>query len=178
MIEKAVRLEKFDKLAYAGLVSWVDSKEMLMQFGGPGFNFPLTDEQLEQSLADPNRYAFKVVDNATNAIIGHAQVYSTEDSAILGRILIGEKANRGRGLGEQIVELLLELAFSGFGKTRVQLNVFDWNAGAIKCYEKVGFVVDPSKKLERKINGETWIALNMVIDRQTWEERKNSTKRW
>jgi hypothetical protein len=40
-----VRLEKFNKCAYADLISWIDSKEMLMQFAGPSFDFPLTNEQ-------------------------------------------------------------------------------------------------------------------------------------
>jgi hypothetical protein len=36
-----IRLKKFDRSAYATLISWIDTEEMLMQFGGPNFSFPL-----------------------------------------------------------------------------------------------------------------------------------------
>lgn len=163
-----IRLEKFGRDSYADLISWVDSEETLMQFAGPAFNFPLTPEQLDISLSDKNRIAFKIVSNETNLSIGHSEIYLSEDSAKIGRILIGEVAQRGKGLGQQIVNLLLDYTFSKLGKAIVELNVFDWNIGAIKCYEKVGFTINPNKKLERKIKGNVWIAINMTIDKQNW----------
>ncbi len=44
------------------------------------------------------------------------------------------------------------------------ISVFDWNTSAIKCYEKVGFIINPNKKLVRIIKNEVWIAINMTID--------------
>jgi len=69
-----IRLEKFDKDSYADLISWINSEEELMQFAGPSFNFPLTNEQLETSLSDTNRFAFKIVNNKTNTSIGHSEI--------------------------------------------------------------------------------------------------------
>jgi len=93
----------------------------------------------------------------------------TEHSAYLGKILIGIKEQRGKGLGQQIVHLLLDVAFSTLGQPKVELNVFDWNIEAIKCYEKVGFVINPGKKNERQIKNETWTAINMVLDKSKWQ---------
>ena len=163
-----IRLEKFSKDNYDNLITWVDSAEMLMQFGGPLFTFPLSAEQLDISLRDTNRISFSVVNTATHLSIGHCEIYLSPDSAKIGRILIGEKEQRGKGLGQQIVSLLLEYTFSTLQQTKVELNVFDWNTSAIKCYEKVGFTINPGKRLERKIKDETWIAINMVIDREKW----------
>lgn len=171
-----IRLERFHKDSYAALVSWVDSEETLMQFAGPAFHFPLTDEQLDKSLSDKNRFAFRAVDDKTNVPVGHGEIYLTEHSAHLGRVLIGKKEQRGKGLGQQIVNLLLDFTFSNLERTKLELNVFDFNIGAIKCYEKVGFVINPDKKLERKINGETWIALNMIIDKASWQEFQTNKK--
>lgn len=161
-------LEKFDHTGYDTLISWVDSAEALMQFAGPAFTFPLTREQLDKSLSDPNRLAFRVVDRNSEKIIGHAEIYLTNESVYLGRIIIGDPQTRGKGLGGQIVSSLLDYAFDVFERNEVQLNVFDWNLGAIKCYEKVGFCINPNTKAERIINGQTWIALNMTIDKQKW----------
>ncbi|MBL0135947.1 MAG: GNAT family N-acetyltransferase [Chitinophagaceae bacterium] len=164
-----LRLETFDKDSYEELISWIGSEEELMQFAGPAFTFPLTKEQLETSVNDKNRFSFKVVNSITNVTIGHAEIYLTDHSAYLGRIIIGDKEQRGKGLGQQIVNLLLDFVFSTFDKTKVELNVFDWNVGAIKCYEKVGFVINPNKKIERQIKNEIWTAINMTIDKSRWQ---------
>lgn len=157
-----LQLEKFTPADYVQLIRWVDSAEALMQFAGPGFTFPLTREQLDHSQGDSNRIAFKVTDAATGVMIGHAELYQAGQSVYLSRILIGEKELRGRGMGKQIVSLLLDYAFTILGKTTAQLNVFDWNIAAVRCYESAGFVINPGKQLERNVNGQTWIALNMV----------------
>ncbi len=164
-----IRLEKFDRDNYADLISWVDSEETLMQFAGPAFKFPLTPEQLDISLNDKNRIAFRIVSNKTNLSIGHSEIYLSGNSAKIGRIIIGDKKQRGKGLGKQIVNLLLDYIFSRLKIVQVELNVFDWNTSAIKCYEKVGFTINPDKKLERRIKNETWTAINMTIDRGKWE---------
>jgi RimJ/RimL family protein N-acetyltransferase len=170
MIANTIRLEKFGKENYADLISWIDNEEDLMQFGGPLFRFPLTPEQLDDSLNDPNRIAFRLVSNETNASIGHAEIYLSEQSAKICRILIGDKNQRGKGLCSQIIRLLLDHTFYKLENPLVELNVFDWNTGAIKCYEKAGFTINPDKVLERKINGNIWKALNMTIDKQKYEQ--------
>ena len=131
--------------------------------------FPLTPEQLDVSLADKNRIAFRVVDDCTTLSIGYSEIYLSDNSAKVGRIIIGDKEKRGKGLGQQIVNLLLDFTFSNLNRTVVELNVFDWNIAAIKCYEKIGFIVNPDKKSERKIKNETWTAINMTIDKSRHE---------
>jgi RimJ/RimL family protein N-acetyltransferase len=168
-----IQLQQFEKGGYATLISWVDNPEMLMQFAGPALVFPLTEEQLDQSLSDTNRFAFTIADTATGAPVGYAEINLTDKTACLGRILIGDKSMRGKGLGTQVVQLLLAYAFSRFDKTVAELNVFNWNTAAIKCYEKAGFTINPGKKLERKINGETWTAINMVINKEKWARQDN-----
>ena len=65
-----IRLEKFNRVDYPTLISWVDSPETLMQIAGPTLHFPLTQDQLDQSLRDPNRYPFKVVEVPSQKYIG------------------------------------------------------------------------------------------------------------
>ena len=171
-----IRLEKFGRENYANLIAWVESEEALMQFAGPLFKYPLTPEQLDVSLSDKNRFAFRVVDDETNLVIGHSEIYLSENSAKIGRILIGSREHRGKGLGGQIVDLLLEYAFANFNVQLVDLNVFDWNTAAIKCYQKAGFTINPGKKLERKVKDKTWIAINMTIDKMRYGQLKQLPK--
>lgn len=167
-------LEKFDKDDYERLINWVDSEEALMQFAGPGLSFPLTKDQIEKSVDNPNRYVFKVVDTDTKTVIGHAEIYVKEGFASLGKILIGDHRMRGRGTGKQIVDNLLSYVFLILKQPGAELNVFDWNIAAIKCYTKSGFTINPDKKLERTVNGKTWIALNMTLSKEEWQQRKQT----
>jgi len=158
-----IKLEKFEKRDYAQLISWIKDEEELMQFGGPNFTFPLTAEQLDQSQEDRQRHSFKVVDVETSRTIGHCEVYLLEETAKLARIIIGDDYQRGKGVGKEIVKALIEFTVNVLQKRKIELNVFDWNVGAIKCYERVGFRINPDKKLERKVNGKTWIAVDMML---------------
>ena len=166
-------IEEFTEKDFKNLITWIDSKEELMQFAGPQLKFPLTNEQLQETLTNKNVFAFKIVENSKNSPIGHAEIFIKDNSFALARILIGDKKMRGKGLGKIIVDKLLEFGFNNFDKNTAELNVFDWNVSAIKCYEKVGFEVNPNLKFERKINDETWIAINMRIDKNKWQEIKN-----
>jgi RimJ/RimL family protein N-acetyltransferase len=168
-----IRFNQFRKAHYSRLISWVDSAETLMQFAGPRYEYPLTEEQLDKSLNDSNRIAFYISESETGLCIGHAEILLTRNSARLGSILIGDKLLRGKGFGQAIVLKLLEYCFNQLDQTQTELNVFDWNIIAIKCYEKAGFTINPEKTSEREVNGKKWIALNMVIDKETW--LKNNT---
>ena len=169
-----IRLEPFAKTDFNKLISWIDSEEDLVQFAGPIFKFPLSEKQLEKYLEDKNRFAFKVIDTESEQIIGHCEIYLTEQSAKLCRILIGDKSFRGKGLGLQIVIILLEKSFTNFDKPFVELNVFDWNVGAIKCYEKAGFEINKNKTSTINVKGKIWNSINMTIDIATWNKLKSN----
>ncbi|WP_313002393.1 GNAT family N-acetyltransferase [Chryseobacterium gleum] len=150
------------------LISKIKDKRMLLQFAGPAYRFPLTSEQLEKDLSDENRTLFKITDQS-GQIIGHAQIFLKEKTFLLGRILIWDENNRGKGYGKKVMYELLRYGFSHFDRETAELNVYDWNTGAIECYRKVGFTFDPDVKNEAKIDHETWISLNMKIHKNTFE---------
>jgi RimJ/RimL family protein N-acetyltransferase len=158
-----IKLEPFTKNDFSRLVSWVKNEEELIQFAGPFFTFPLTEDQLEKYLEDKNRFAYKVIEIISNQTIGHCEIYLTEVSAKLCRILIGEKSFRGKGFGSEVVTLLVEKCFNEFSYSHAELNVYDWNTSAIKCYEKAGFVVNPKKSKTIEVNNKIWTSINMFI---------------
>lgn len=166
-----IQLKKFTSEDYHILLSWIDNAETLMQFSGPVYTFPLDHTQLDRSLNDPNRFAFKVIEQNSSQMIGYAEIYLKENIANLGRIIIGNKTFRGKGIGQEIVQQLLKYAFIDLDQQKVELNVYDWNIAAIKCYEKVGFVINPDKISESRINDIIWISLNMIIDKNKWQEK-------
>lgn len=167
-----IQLEKFDKTYYSELINSIKNAKDLMQFGGPEFSFPLTEKQIDKTLSDQNRVAFRVANSSDGNTIGHCEIYFNDNSAKLGRILIMDENQRGKGIGEQMVILLLEFILKNRKERNIELNVFDFNIGAIKCYEKVGFTINPDKKLIREVDGETWTAFNMVLNLEDWKIRK------
>ncbi|GAB4560777.1 MAG: GNAT family protein [Anaerolineae bacterium] len=54
-------------------------------------------------------------------------------------IAIGEKAYWNQGYGTDATQTMLKFAFHELSLHRVELEVYDFNARAIRCYEKVGF---------------------------------------
>ncbi|MGE6352643.1 GNAT family N-acetyltransferase [Flavobacterium sp. NPDC079362] len=163
-----IRLEKFDTKDYSQLINSIKDARELMQFAGPEFTFPLTEEQIERSLSDKNRIAFRVVNVSNDSTIGHCQICFKDKFANLGRILIMDELLRGKGIGKQILTLLLEFILENSKQRNVELNVFDFNTSAIKCYEKIGFVINRDKKFVREMDSETWTALNMQLDLDNW----------
>lgn len=166
-----IYLEKFEKKDYSELINSVKSAKDLMQFGGPEFSFPLTEEQIDKTLSNKNRIAFRVANISNDNTIGHCEIYFYDGFAKLGRILIMDQNQRGKGIGEQMVTLLLQYIFENRKERNIELNVFDFNIGAQKCYEKVGFTLNPDKKYLREVDGETWTALNMVLDLEEWKNK-------
>jgi RimJ/RimL family protein N-acetyltransferase len=65
---------------------------------------------------------------------------------------------------------LLRYAFEKLDADVVELNVFDWNVAGIRCYEVVGFVLNPDKKQTLEVNGKIWQALNMTIEKNRWSK--------
>uniref|UniRef100_UPI00406C412C GNAT family N-acetyltransferase n=1 Tax=Paenibacillus sp. FSL H8-0168 TaxID=2921378 RepID=UPI00406C412C len=55
------------------------------------------------------------------------------------RIAINEQGNQGKGYGTEALVLMLGYGFGICNLHRIELNVFDFNERAIRCYEKVGF---------------------------------------
>ncbi|SKB66172.1 Protein N-acetyltransferase, RimJ/RimL family [Soonwooa buanensis] len=156
-----ILLKTFSEDDFELLNNWITTNEDLMQFAGSALVFPLTKKQFFEDLKHENRYAFSVFKN--EKLIGHAQILEKENSFLLGRILIGEKQNRGQGYGEIIVEKLLDFGFKKFKNKTAELNVFDWNISAIKCYEKIGFRINHDLKKEVQINNKIWTSVNMTM---------------
>ncbi|MFT3902849.1 MAG: GNAT family protein [Niabella sp.] len=172
MDNHSIKLETFSEADFDTLISWVKDEKELIQFAGPIFNFPLTKEQLHYYLADPKRHVFKVIHNKTNTVIGHCEVYKGNGQTCrLCRILIGNKIFRGKGYGTLLVKLLTEWSFEKLNVNSVDLNVYDFNTSAIKCYENAGFKRTGINEVTTQVNHETWYSYSMTISREDFYKR-------
>lgn len=150
------------------LNGWIKNKEELFQFAGPLFNYPLTNDQLLNYINCDDKKPFKVVLIETKETIGHCELNYENGNHRLSRILIGKEEHRSKKLGELIVRKMANLLFLDQKVNCIDLNVFDWNVRAIKCYEKVGFKINPEKTDHLMVYGVSWTRLNMQLNRKDY----------
>jgi RimJ/RimL family protein N-acetyltransferase len=178
-------LRPFERSDFARLIGWVDSPAFLLQWAGPLFTYPLDTAQLDRYLADaqqhpPTRMIFTAVDDATGAAVGHielAKIDPRNRSASLSRVLIGDAARRGKGTGVEMVRRALEIGFDRLGLHRIDLVVFDFNAGAIACYERAGFAVEGRLREARRFGEEFWTLIRMSILEHDWRAGRKGEAR-
>ncbi len=171
-----IELQPFTRADYARLIAWSGSAEFLTQWSGSIFDYPLDQAQLENytrpaELAEPTRLIYKVVEQATGAVIGHVELDNINRrncSAGIARVLIGEERMRGRGLGAQMIERVLEIGFNQLGLHRITLGVFDFNASAIACYDKVGFKKEGLARESTRVGECYWNVYTMAILESEW----------
>lgn len=163
-----ITLSPFDQNDFERFKSWIKSQDELFQFAGPIFTYPVTDDQLLFYINDSRRIAFKVNHSVTGEVIGHCELNFENALPRLSRILIADSNARGKGLGKLIVHKMLEQFFIDRNFESADLNVFDWNKNAIRCYEQVGFAINPDIVSKQMNNGVVWTALNMVISKEDW----------
>lgn len=106
-----------------------------------------------------------------------ASIGKTPRSAVLSRVVVGDPARRGRGIGRRMVEHALEVAFGELGLERVELRVFTFNEPAIRCYERVGFEREGLLLALRCFASERWDALTMVMLETAWRARAGRSDR-
>jgi len=171
-----ITLRPFDRSDFARLIGWVASPAFLLQWAGPLFTYPLDTPQLERYLAEsqqeqPMRMIFTAVEAETGAAVGHIELGKIDPrnrSASLARVLIGDPSRRGKGSGVEMVLHALAIGFDRLGLHRVDLVVFDFNTGAIACYERAGFVIEGRLREARRFGEDYWTLVQMSILEQEW----------
>jgi RimJ/RimL family protein N-acetyltransferase len=106
-------------------------------------SIPMEEAWFERMVADQGKtgYMFTVCLLSDDRPIGSVSLMDLDlvnGSAGLG-ILIGEPGDRGRGHGTDTLEAMLAFGFASLRLERIWLDVFDFNPGARRVYERVGF---------------------------------------
>ena len=175
-----VELKYFDRTDFKQLIDWIVSPQFLLQWGGSTFSYPLTENQLEKYIENANNdnsdtLVYKVISKETGDVIGHVSLREIDrinKSARVGKVLVGDKNVRGKGIGKLLMKEILKVAFDELKLHRVSLGVFDFNVSAIACYEKAGFIKEGLLRDSKKNNEEYWNLWEMSILENEWLETK------
>jgi len=126
-----------------------------------------TREQLEHWYGTrgehDDRVDFAIVENATGTYVGEVVLneLDVENHACGFRISLMGPRVYGRGFGTEATRLALAHAFDTVGVHRVELEVYAFNPRARHVYEKVGFVLEGTKREALLWDGE-WIDLHIM----------------
>ncbi len=128
---------------YALHTRWVNEPEV----GWNVFGLPQTrtlqqeSEWLDAELQDPHSIYFLIYAQDKWRPIGTTSLTAIDfrRGTAMFRILIGDPADRGKGLGTEATRLVLDHAFNVLSLHNVMLNVFGFNLAGIRSYAKAGF---------------------------------------
>ena len=163
------------------LESWVTSADALLQWSGPrDFRWPLDRAQLRRDLdgAGEHRQLFAAVEEGGGMLVGHAMLTIHPDHrlGVIGRVLI-DPGQRGSGLGVALMREIVRVGCDEVGLHRLQLAVYDFNAAAIACYQRVGFVVEGRLRDATLGSGGYWNAYVMALLESEYPPETSSIER-
>jgi len=75
---------------------------------------------------------------------------------------------QGKGYGREAIEWALDYAFRRAGLHRVRIRAFEWNIGAVKLYEKVGFKVEGREREALWHEGRFWDGVELGMLESEW----------
>ena len=82
--------------------------------------------------------------------------------------LIGEVEYWGKGIGTELVKLLLEYGFKELNLHKVVVDVVVPNVSSIRCLEKNGFKLEGTLQKEMYIDGKYYDMLKYGLLREEW----------
>ncbi len=162
---------------YEHLIPWIESRQVLLLWVSPGYDYPITKAQLVKKKQEQNdqRLAYKGVTG--DEVVAYGEIGfidKANQSARLCKILINP-ARRGVGLGTQWIKTLVDIGFTELKLHRIELNVYDHNQPAIACYQNAGFTIEGLIRDAYKVEEDFWSVYRMSILRSEWLDKNTTT---
>ncbi|MFZ5985688.1 MAG: GNAT family N-acetyltransferase [Bacillota bacterium] len=178
-----IRLDLLKEEDLMKIIAWNNGRtaDYLLQWSGPLFKFPLTLEQLEDyylkevTRGNSNISVYRIVLLETNEVIGTIELREFDKESKIGKVcrfLIGDENVRGRGVGTLALEDILRIGFEDLRFEKIILSVFDFNLGAIKCYENAGFKKEKLMENATKSSTGYWNSYQMGIYKGEWNSKE------
>lgn len=158
--------------------SWIDNP-MVTKFMETGWR-PIADHELEElyrvSTASPDTVAFAIIDKGAGKVVGCCGLYAIQWICRRAdfRIIIGDADAWNKGIGSEAARLMVAYGFDKLNLETIYLGVNTENEGAIKSYEKAGFVREGVRRKLIYRNGRYYDALMMSVLREEYMSRKAS----
>lgn len=124
---------------------WSNDTELRGLFGS-AMVFCSRDQVREgfEDHGNPLNMYFTIVENDAKKPVGGCSLNDIDyiNRSAVCSLYIGDRDNRGKGLGTEAMLLLERFAFMDLGLNRIGSKVFDFNNIAIRCYKSCGMKVE------------------------------------
>ncbi|MEM6610151.1 MAG: GNAT family protein [Pseudomonadota bacterium] len=158
LIGRRVRLRPFNRADIAGRLALGRAPEIVRSFGGDPDGLPPYRERdarswVERNIKHPCCWAVDV----EGRLLGEVRLDGLDLHDRRARLATGiyDVSQLGKGLGREVIGLVLSHAFGTMGLHRIDLRVLAFNERAIRCYRACGFVEEGRERESARI-GEVW----------------------
>ncbi|MBP1994445.1 GNAT family N-acetyltransferase [Paenibacillus eucommiae] len=170
IILREYRKEDLDSMRF-----WANDPVITSQLSDV-FLYPHTRNSTEAYLngileGKSDQKGFVIANKETEAYIGQIDLFYIDwknRSTEMGMV-IGNPELQNKGYGTEAVLLLQKFVFQQLNLNRIQLEVYDYNANAIKCYLKCGFKEEGRLRQRHFANGRYSDVIMMGILRDDYE---------
>lgn len=124
---------------------WILDKEVI-RYSMTKFHRISDDAQViewfDATLFDSKTFQFGLIDSVSKKLIGYAGIASINEIDGNGEffIFIGDKSYWGKGIASTVTKEIVKIGFHNLNLHRIFLTASTSNFGAIRAYEKAGFV--------------------------------------
>ncbi|HEU5012611.1 MAG TPA: GNAT family protein [Roseiflexaceae bacterium] len=142
--DTTIRLTALTREDLPTIARWYEDADMQRLFDArPAAPRSITDleQWLDGQRGAHNGVLLGIRRQTDDALLGYVELDGILWAQRVGglAIVIGERAERGKGYGHAAMQLALRYAFDELNLHRVQLTVFSYNTAAIRLYERLGF---------------------------------------
>jgi RimJ/RimL family protein N-acetyltransferase len=142
---------------------------------------PLTRDAYEARLAQADSGSsgntVRFVIDVDGDAVGSVSLFDIDEfarHAEVGIALLAE--SQGKGIGSAAISQMVEFAFVRCNLRRVHLQAIASNVGAIRAYEKAGFVIEGRQREHAWVRGRYEDIVIMGILRSDWKSRLEQTR--
>jgi RimJ/RimL family protein N-acetyltransferase len=123
-----------------------------------------------------NFFLFSVRSREDDRVVGFARIFWVEWTHGNGwlRLGIGEEKDRGKGLGREILDLLLRFSFQELNLYRLSAGVQENNVKAIRLLDRAGFVREITRRQDLLWDGKYWDQHLYGLMRREWEDQQEN----
>jgi RimJ/RimL family protein N-acetyltransferase len=107
-----------------------------------------------------DRIVWVIIENSTGRVVGESVLNDLDEPNLCCGFRIWIAGATGRGLGTEAVRLTVAHAFAT-GLHRVELEVYAFNPRARRVYEKVGFVLEGTRRQALRFDDE-WVDCHVM----------------
>ena len=158
-----MELYPFQKEDGADFLRWVkDEAEFDLLSGGTLGKLPKTGEEVYRLFEDRKATELRLTAKKEGVPVGQLSLRRMDDGSYRVCYVILDQNRRKEGLGQEMMQAALAYCQKELHCTTVSLVVFQKNAAAFHCYQKVGFQVVEGKESVFPVIGKEEVCYEMV----------------